>query len=78
MGCDDCIYTEEEGDIYYCSYFTKMGSIRREIPNNVYNKGCKFIEFISRHPLYDRAMEVFNGEYIRSFYNRSRGSSSSV
>lgn len=78
MGCDDCIYKEEEGNIYYCSYFAKIGSIRREIPNNVYDKGCKFIKFISRHPLYEKVLDVFNGEYVRSFYIKIKGSSSSV
>ena len=78
MGCEDCIYRDTDGDAYYCSYFTKLGSIRREIPNNVYDKGCKFIEFISSHPLYSIVLEVFDGEYVRSFYINNKGSSSSV
>jgi len=78
VGCNDCVYKEEESGVYYCSYFAKIGSIRREIPNNVYDKGCKFIEFITKHPLYSKTLEVFEGEHVRSFYIRLKGSSSSV
>ena len=73
MSCEDCVYKEEEDRVYYCSYFAKLGSVRREIPNNVYDIGCKFIEFISKHPLYARAVDLFSGEHVRSFYNRIKG-----
>tara|TARA_R100001082_G_C4365992_1_gene161962 strand:- start:4746 stop:4946 length:201 start_codon:yes stop_codon:yes gene_type:complete len=66
MACDKCIYYEE--DIYtiagHCTYFKTIGKEKKEIPLDISSKGCKFYKS-KNHPLFDYAMEVFNGIEIK-------------
>ena len=68
MTCNKCCYHEK--DIYttsgYCMYFKSIGKEKKEIPLDVVDKGCKFFKIkTEKHPLYDLAMEMFNGVEIK-------------
>lgn len=60
-GCDSCWYKEEK----YCTYFVYKKQKKKEIPEHVKIKGCKFyIRTDDQHPLFKQIMELFNGELI--------------
>jgi len=42
--CWDCLYQEHEGITFlgYCTYFLKLNKEKKEIPNHIIDKGCKF------------------------------------
>ncbi len=59
--CDTCWYREEE----YCTYFIYKKQKKKEIPEHVKSKGCKFyVHKEDQHPLFKQIMELFNGELI--------------
>tara|TARA_E500000305_G_C3963508_1_gene208317 strand:+ start:317 stop:535 length:219 start_codon:yes stop_codon:yes gene_type:complete len=60
-GCGTCWYREEK----YCTYFVYKKQKKKEIPEHVLDKGCKFYTSKEdQHPLFKLIFEVFDGEVI--------------
>ena len=59
--CETCWYREDG----YCTYFIYKKQKKKEIPEHVKAKGCKFyVHTKDQHPLFKLVFETFDGEII--------------
>ena len=60
-GCKDCWFREGK----FCTYFIYKKQEKKEIPEKVIARGCKFyVHTDDMHPLFKQIMELFDGELI--------------
>lgn len=67
--CWECKYQQKGGNtlLGFCLYFELIGQEKKEIPQDIVDKGCK--KWVSKdsknNPLVDYAMNLFDGELIK-------------
>ena len=57
-GCFGCMYNLGR----YCKYFETLGKNKREIPDDIMDKGCKFYE--KEDKIVKQIIEKFDGRFI--------------